>query len=311
MLQPIQLPTQPKVIKKENNLAVFEISPLQPGYGHTLGNALRRVLFSSLPGSAATMIKIEGVNHEFSSIPNVMEDVIEIMLNVKKIRFKLHSDEPQRISLSAKGEKEIKAGDLKLPSQVEIISKDARIATLTDKKAALEMEIVVESGLGYSPVESRQKEKLEIGALPLDALFTPVRKVNYVVENMRVGERTDYNRLILDIATDGSISPEEALIKASAILVDQFSVLVRGIESEEKEEIEKKAPQASEISKQDLSVLGLPNRIVILLGENKIKTIGGLLRKKKSVLREIEGLGEKGLKEIEGVLDKIGLFLKE
>ena len=222
----ISLPLQPKIIEKKGNFARFEIEGLYPGYGVTVGNSLRRVLLSSLPGAAITQIKIKGVPHEFSTIPGVLEDVILIMQNLKQLRFKIFTDEPQKATLKVKGEKEVKGSDFELPAQVELVNKDCHIATLTDKKAELEMEIQIEKGLGYSPREARKKEKLEIGAIPVDAIFTPTKRVSYKIENMRVGERTDFDRLFLEIETDGTISPEEAVFLASDILVKHFSLFV-------------------------------------------------------------------------------------
>jgi len=221
----ILLPKPPKVIKKSKNRTVFEIENCYPGYGITLGNALRRALLSSLPGAAVTSVKIKGVEHEFSTIPHVLENVVQIILNLKQVRFKLYSSEPVTLILRAKGEKKVKASDIKLTSDVEIINKDAHIATLTDKKAALEMEINVEAGLGYVSVEQRKKQKLPIGTIAVDAIFSPIRRVNYEVENMRVGDRIDFNRIRIDIETDGSITPEDALQKTSQILVDHFNII--------------------------------------------------------------------------------------
>jgi len=228
MKNKIILSQKPKIIKKGDNRTVFEIDGCYPGYGMTLGNAFRRVLLSSLPGTAITSVKIKGASHEFSTISNVLENVIQIILNLKQIRFKVNSQEalPMKIELKVSGEKEVKAKDIKTTSEIEIINKDTHIATLTDKKAKLEMEIEVGGGLGYVPVEQRKKEKLEIGAIAIDAIFSPIQKVNYEVENMRVGERTDFNRLKIDIKTDGSITPEEALDKAADILVEQFQMFV-------------------------------------------------------------------------------------
>jgi len=242
MEQKISLPQKPKIIKKQENRAIFEIDGCYPGYGMTLGNAFRRVLLSSLPGAAITAVKIKGVSHEFSTIPNVLEDVIQIILNLKLIRFKLYSQEalPIKIGLKVSGQKEVKAKDIKASSDIEIINKNAHIATLTDKKAKLEMEMEVDAGLGYVPVEQRKKEKLEIGAIAIDAIFTPIKKINYEVENMRVGERTDFNRLKIDIETDGTISPEEAFAKAADILVEHFSLFVSPKE-EVKKPIKKRA----------------------------------------------------------------------
>jgi len=222
----IPLPQKPKIIKKQDNRAVFEIDGCYPGYGMTLGNIFRRILLSSLSGAAVTAVKIKGVSHEFSTIPYVLEDVIQIILNLKQIRFKIVSQEalPIKIGLKVSGQKEVKAKDIKVTSEVEIINKDASIATLTDKKAKLEMEIEIDKGLGYVPVEQRKKEKLEIGTIALDAIFSPVKKVNYEVENMRVGERTDFDRLKLDIETDGTMTPEDAFAKAADILVEHFEL---------------------------------------------------------------------------------------
>jgi len=220
----IPLPQKPKIIKKEKNKAIFEIEALYPGYGVTIGNSLRRVLFSSLEGTAVTQMKIKGVSHEFSTISGVLEDTVTISLNVKQLRFKIFTQEPQKAKLSIKGEKELKGSDFELPSQLELINKDCHIATLTDKKAKLEIEIQVERGIGYSPKEGRAKEKPEMGTIFLDAAFTPVQRVAFKVENMRVGKRTDFDRLILEVETDGTISPEEAFFRASEILVNHFSL---------------------------------------------------------------------------------------
>lgn len=206
---------------------VFEIEGLYNGYGLTLGNALRRALFSSLPGAAITQVKIKGVDHEFSTIPNVLEDIVEICLNLKKIRFRILVDELQTLTLKIKGEKEVLAGDIKTGSQIEIISPDIHIATLSSKSAEIDMELVVEKGLGYVPVEVRKFEKLPVGTIALDSLFSPVVKVNFSVENMRVGDRTDYNKLKLEIRTDGSITPSSALHKAGNILKDHFDKIAK------------------------------------------------------------------------------------
>ena len=221
----VQLPEQVKILKREGNRATFEISPLMPGYGATIANPLRRILLSSLEGAAVISIKIKGINHEFSSVPGVMEDIIQIILNVKKIRFKLYSDEPVKVSLNVKGEKKVTAGDIKTTSDVEVINPDQYIATITDKKAELEMELDIEKGVGYVPVEQRQKEKLAIGVIAIDAIFSPVRMVNFTVENVRVGQRIDFHKITMDIETDGSIEPEEALKRASDILVKHFETI--------------------------------------------------------------------------------------
>ncbi len=325
----IILPSKPRIVLEEGNKGIYEIDGLYAGYGYTLGNALRRVLLSSLPGAAATAVKIEGVNHEFSTISGVKEDVILILLNLKQLRFKMHADEPQTIMLSAKGPKKVTAKDLITPAQVEILNKDLAIANLTSKDAKLQMDITVEKGLGYVLREVLQKQKVEIGTLLLDAVFTPVRKVNYEVENMRVGERTDYNRLRFVIETDGSISPREALEEAVKITLRQLEAIV-GIEEKteeapevaEKEEktaplavgepvpVEKESIAETDILKTRVEDLNLPARVSGALTSAGIRTIGGLTRKKESDLLEIEGVGKKAIDQIKEALAKLGLTLK-
>jgi len=234
-----------KVKKNSENdtQGAFEIEGLYTGYGLTIGNALRRVLLSSIPGAAITKIKIKGVGHEFTTLPNVIEDVVEIGMNLKKVRFKLHTNETQTLTLKKKGEGKVTAADIELNSQIEVINPDAHIATLTSKGAELDMELTVEKGLGYVPVDVRSGEKLPIGVVALDAIFSPVVKVNFSVENMRVGERTDYNRIKLFIETDGSITPSAVLRKASKILQDHF-MKISEIEVKEAEPVAVEAPKA-------------------------------------------------------------------
>ena len=211
-----------KKVSETETEGVFEIDGLYVGYGLTLGNALRRILLSSLPGAAITQVKIKGVKHEFSTIPGVKEDIIEIILNLKKVRFKFYADEPQVLSLRVKGEKNVCASDIEKNSLSQIVNPDTHILTLTSKSASVEMEITVEKGLGYVPVENRKTEKLPVGVVAIDAFFTPVINVNYTIENMRVGERTDYNKLKIFITTDGSIAPSNALHKSANILKDHI-----------------------------------------------------------------------------------------
>ena len=212
-----------KKVSDDGNKGVFDIEGLFPGYGLTLGNSLRRVLLSSLPGAAVTQFKVKGILHEFSTIPGVLEDVVEIGMNLKKLRFKFTADEPQVLTIKVKGEKEITGADIEPNAQAEIVNPETKIFTATDKKADVEIELTVEKGLGYVPVERRKAGKLEIGVIALDAIFTPVTNVALNVENMRVGDRTDYNRLEIVIETDGSITPSDAMRKASHILVDHFT----------------------------------------------------------------------------------------
>lgn len=211
-----------KTVSEEARKGVFEVEGLFAGYGLTLGNALRRALISSLPGAAVTEIKIKNVAHEFSTLPGVKEDIVETTLNFKKLRFRMHVDEPQILVLRAKGERIVTAQDIEANSSVEVVNPEAVIATLTSKESELEVELKVEKGLGYSPVESRKGGRLQIGTVAVDAIFTPVSRVNFVVEDMRIGERTDYNRLRLEVETDGTISPSSALHKAANVLKDHF-----------------------------------------------------------------------------------------
>lgn len=234
-----------KKVSETDKEGVFEIEGLYSGYGLTLGNALRRVLLSSLPGAAITQIKIKGISHEFSTLEGVKEDIVEIALNLKKIRFRIHTDEPQVLVLKVKGENEVTATDIKTNAQVDLITSDVHIASLTSKEAELDMEITVEKGLGYMPVEARKSDKLPIGVVAVDALFSPVAKVNFNVENMRVGERADFNRLRLVVETDGSLTPSSALRKASNILQDHF-VKISGIEVKEPEPSSAKASEGEE-----------------------------------------------------------------
>lgn len=243
-----------KVVSEDDKKGVFEIEGLFAGYGLTLGNALRRTLLSSLPGAAATQLKIKGVSHEFSTIPGVKEDMVELGLNFKKLRLRMYSVEQKILILKAKGMKTVTARDIKTDAEVEIVNPDLVLATLTAKNAELDIEITVERGLSYSAVEERKSEKLPVGVIAIDAFFSPVVKVSYRIENMRVGERTDYNRLRIEIETDGAISPSSALHKASNILRDHFdkacSIPVREISSPKTEkETEKTAKKRGRTNK--------------------------------------------------------------
>lgn len=305
----ISLPTIAKVIEKKGNRALLGVEAFYPGYGLTIGNCLRRVLLSSLPGAAVTQVRIKGVQHEFSTLPGVLEDVIIIMLNLKQLRFKIFSEEPQRATLKIKDEKEVKASHFKFPSQVELVNKNAHIATLTSKGAELEMEIQIEKGVGFVSRELRQKEKLAVGEIALDAIFTPIRKVSFRVENMRMRERTDFDRLLLDIETDGTMTPEEAFSRASEILEQHFAFLkgqFKVIEKPRLEEISEEEPLKTKI--EDLK---LSTRTLNALTQNNIKTLGGIVKRSERSLLGLEGMGEKGIEEIKRKLKKFKLELKE
>ncbi len=314
----IPLPLKPKVVEKKGNKAVFEIEGLYPGYGATIGNSLRRVLLSSLEGAAITQVKIKGVAHEFSTIPGVFEDVVLILLNLKKLSFKSFSDESQTATLVVKGEKEAKGKDFKLSPQLELSNPETHIATLTKSSAELNMEVQVEKGMGYEPAERREGGKSEIGAIPVDALFSPVKKVSFAVENMRVGKRTDFDRLKIEIETDGTITPDEALKQSSDILVEQFSLFSQALaKAPKKEEVKKEKEESvaggkkeEDVGKIKIEELKISERTKNALINNGIKTLGGLLRKSEEYISQLEGLGKKGMEELKKVLKKMKLELK-
>lgn len=313
----IPLPSQPKIIKQEKNRAVFEIGGLYPGYGVTIGNAIRRVLLSSLEGTAVTKVKIKGVQHEFSTISGITEDVIDICQNLKRLKFKTYVPEPQKISLRTNGEKEVTGKDFDLSSQLELVNKSEHVATITNKSTSLEMEIQIESGIGYVPADQmKDKKKLLAGEIQLDAIFSPVIKVAFHVENMRVGERTDFNKLELDIVTDGTVTPEQVLSKASDILVKHFSLM--SMETSKEKKVKKKGKKKKESKSEakesptEISVedLKLSSRTESALLDGGIKTVAGIMKKTEKTLVEIEGLGDKGIKEIKKALKKLDLKLE-
>ena len=315
--QNVLLPSKPRIISEDGFNGIYEIDGLYPGYGHTLGNSLRRVILSSLPGAAITSVKIAGVDHEFSTISGIKEDVITILLNLKKVRLVIHTDEPQTLTLKAKGVKTITAADIEVPGQVEIINKDQHIATLTDKSAELSIEISVERGLGYVPKEVIQKDRVDIGSISMDAIFTPIKKVNYEVENMRVGNRTDFNRLRISIQTDGTITPHDALERSVLIMVNQLKAII-GFKEEEAP-IEVTASEVSSAPKKEMDPellktriegLDLSPRTLNALNNANVRTLGGLVRKKEEDILDIDGLGTKGVQEIKKLLATYGITLK-
>ncbi|KKQ25891.1 MAG: DNA-directed RNA polymerase subunit alpha [Parcubacteria group bacterium GW2011_GWB1_37_13] len=326
----IVMPSKPRVVLEEGNKGVFEIDGLYPGYGHTLGNSLRRIILSSLPGASVTSIKIDGVNHEFQTLDGIKEDVIVMILNFKKTRFKMISDEPQIVTLSVKGPKDITAGDIKTGGQVEVLNPELHIVEVTGK-INLNVEMRIEKGLGFIPKEIFQKEKVDVGTIAVDAIFTPVRRVSYEVENMRVGDKTNHNRLRISIETDGTLTPREALSRSIEIMINQLKAIIDFKEIEvpksEKAEIlasddspqnvekdgaeEKKESDFTDILKTRTDSLDLSTRTLNALTSANIRTLGGLARKKREDLLEIEGIGEKGISEIKKVLSKFGFNLKE
>lgn len=307
----ITLPSKPRVVSEDAISGTYEIDSLYPGYGHTLGNSLRRIILSSLPGAAVTQVKIDGVPHEFATIEGMRENVMELLLNLKRVHFVLHGDEPQTIRLTTKGGKEITANDFSLPSQVEIANPDQHLADLSGK-AGLELEVTIERGIGYVPREVLTKDKVDIGTIALDAAFTPIRRCNYEVENMRVGDRTDFNRLRLLIETNGTITPRMALERSIETMIHQLSAVIGFQEADLSEE--KSSAKAGAVekdaSKVKVSDLGLSTRVTTSLEEAGIKTAAGLARKSISSLNELDGIGDKAIAEIDTALAKIGLSLK-
>lgn len=286
--------------------AVIAIEPLERGFGITLGNALRRVLLSSLQGSAVTSVKIEGVLHEFSSLPGVLEDVTEIILNIKALAVKSHSSDKKRLSLKVKGPAVITAGMIEANSDVEIFSKDAVICTL-DKGAVFNAELTVESGKGYVPASQNRQPDSAIGVIPIDALYSPVRQVSFKVEDSRVGQVTDYDKLILTVETDGTIVPESAVAYAAKILQDQLQVFINFDEVEEGEKaMEEQLPFSPNLLKK-VDELELSVRSANCLKNDNIVYIGDLVRKTEGEMLKTPNFGRKSLNEIKEVLAGMGL----
>jgi DNA-directed RNA polymerase subunit alpha len=316
----VLLPSKPKIVSEEGFAGVYEIDGLYPGYGHTLGNSLRRIILSLLPGAAITAVKINGVDHEFSTLEGVKEDVINIILNLKKVRFKMLTGEPQKAELKIKGIKDVSAADITVPGQLEVLNPEQVIATVTDKNTELVIEMSIESGLGYIPKEQIQKERVDIGTIALDAIFTPIRRVNYEVENMRVGDRTDFNKLRIFVETDGTLTPREAVENSIAIMIKQLKAIVGFAEeevieapvttTEESAIDDNRAEIDNEFLKTRIETLDLSSRTINALSGANIRTVGGLARKKEKDLGELDGLGAKGIQEIKDLLVKYGITLK-
>ena len=296
----------------------FTAEPFERGLGLTIGNSLRRILLSSLQGAAITSVKIDGVLHEFSTIPGVKEDVTEIILNLKEVRLKLHTEGPKTIRVKAEGPKVLKAGDIITGDAVEILNPEHYLATLS-KDAKLSMEMAVKMSKGYISAERNKEENQPIGTIPIDAIFSPIKKVNYTVTNARVGQITDYDRLILEVWTDGSLNPEEAVVHASKILKDQLSIFITFEEEEEEEEEEEKEMEVSgdEGEKKGLNEnlfrsvdeLELSVRSANCLKHANIKLIGDLVQKTEAEILATKNFGRKSLNEIKEILAEMGLSL--
>jgi len=291
----------------------FVVEPLEKGYGVTVGNALRRVLLSSIEGAAPTAVKFEGAYHEFTTLPGVVEDVTEIILNIKKLRFVLHGEGPVFIELRKKGPGKVYAKDFAVPSQLELLTPDQEIATLDNENSEIEIHLRIDRGKGFVLSEDIQEifEISTLGWIPLDADFSPIKKVTFRVEDTRVGRRTDYNKLTFEIWTDGSISPKDALVRASNILIDHFSLvrdkLVEAIFAVEK--IEEKKEESSELLNQTLEEAGLSGRALKVLKEHGIETVADLVKLDRKELSSLKGLGKKSLADIEKFLSSLGLEL--
>lgn len=323
----IILPSKLSVVSEDATKGIYEIDGLYPGYGHTLGNSLRRIILSSLPGAAITSLKIDGVDHEFSVVDGVKEDVITMLLHLKQVRFRLSTDEPQTVTLSVKGPKIVTASDITVSGQVEVLNKDLYIAELTGK-ASLNIEMTIQKGLGFVAKDVHKKEKTEIGSISVDAIFTPIRRVAYEVENMRVGDNTNHNRLRMTIETDGTLTAREALENSISIMIDQLHAIAgftkkkmveatkeeeegETVSSNQKKESIQPEGEFTDILKTRIDTLDLSTRTLNSLMGANIRTIGGVARKKREDLLEIEGIGEKGIQEIKKVLSNYGITLKE
>ena len=287
-----------KNTKTQGNYASYDIEPLEAGYGMTLGNALRRVLLSSLPGAAVTSIRIDGVQHEFQDIPHVMEDVTEIVLNVKKLRLRSFSDHAVSMRLEVSGERVVTAADIMAPSTIEIVNPDLYIATLDNENARLDMELVIENGKGYVPADS--KEDQPIGVIPVDAIYTPVQKVNYTVEHTRVGQMTNFDKIVLDIWTDGTITPDEALRQSADILVRHFTQLAnyRAVLAEPEKPPLSSMPIPPKIYETPIEELDLSVRAYNCLKRSNITKVGQVLSMNEDDLLGVRNFGEKSLQEL-------------
>lgn len=317
----IHLPSMPRVVAEDTKKGVYEIDALHPGYGYTLGNSLRRIILSSLPGTAITSVSISGISHEFSVIDGVKEDVINLLLNLRQTRFKLTGSDSQVVTLSVKGPKVVTAKDIKVSGDVEIMNPDLYICEVTGK-TELTIDIHIEYGLGFVAKDEHQKNNNEIGTISLDAYFTPVKRVSYEVENMRVGDNTNFNRLRINIETDGTISPREALTQSIVTMIKQLeAVLNFKVTKDEQDVVEDKDPETlvepnentedlSDVLKTRIDTLPLSVRTLNALTNANIRTIGGIARKSESDLLEIEGIGDKGINEIKTTLLDLGITLK-
>ena len=294
----------------DDSYGKYVIEPLERGYGTTLGNSLRRVLLSSLPGTAVTSIRISGIQHEFSAIPGVKEDVTEIVLNIKRIIARLHSDEPKTVYIEASGEGEVTAGDIKADGEVEILNPELHIATL-GPDASLSMELTLDHGRGYVPADKNKNPQQIIGTIPVDSIYTPVLKVNYAVENTRVGNQTDFDKLTLEVWTDRTISPRDAVSLGAKILVDHFTLFTDLSDSigSRSTVVEKVETQRDKVLEMTIEELDLSVRSFNCLKRANINTVEDLISKTQDEMIKVRNLGRKSLEEVEHKLAMMGLSL--
>lgn len=306
---------KPKVeiveINEKNTYGKFVVEPLERGYGTTLGNSLRRIMLSSLPGAAVTSVKIDGVLHEFSTIPGVKEDVTEIILNMKGLSVKLHSNEPAVVRIEAEGEGVVTAGDIIADADVEILNPEMHIATL-DSDAKLYMEINIANGRGYVAAENNKQPGMPIGVIPVDSIFTPVKKVSYTVENTRVGQVTDYDKLIIDVFTDGSIKPDEAISLAAKIMNEHLNLFITLTEHVNDVEImvQKEEDKKEKVLEMTIEELDLSVRSYNCLKRAGINTVEELTQKSEEDMMKVRNLGKKSLEEVQKKLAELGLSLR-
>ncbi|KPU26787.1 DNA-directed RNA polymerase subunit alpha [Caloranaerobacter sp. TR13] len=299
-------------MSEDNTYGKFVVEPLERGYGTTLGNSLRRILLSSLPGAAVTSIKIQGVLHEFSTIPGVVEDVTEIILNLKSLTAIMHTNEPVTLRIEAEGQGEVTAGDIITGPEVEILNKDLHIATL-DEDGKLYMELEMAKGRGYVPAEKNKKENHTIGVIPIDSIFTPVRKVNFKVENTRVGQITDYDKLILEVWTDGSIKPDEATSLGAKIMSEHLNLFITLTDHVNDVEImvEKEEDKKEKVLEMTIEELDLSVRSYNCLKRAGINTVDELTKKTEEDMMKVRNLGRKSLEEVQRKLAELGLSLRK
>jgi DNA-directed RNA polymerase subunit alpha len=300
-----------QVEKANQTYGKFVAEPFERGYGITIGNSLRRILLSSLQGAAITAVRIDGVLHEFSSVPEVLEDVTDIILNLKEVRLKVHGLEPRTVRIQVEGDRKITAGDIIADPQVEILNKDQHICTLSEG-GRVNMELTVRTGWGYVSAEQNKTPNMPVGAIPIDAMFSPIRRVNYNVTNARVGQQTDYDRLVLEVWTDGSVAPADAVAYAAKILKEQVSIFIN-FDEEAEPQVEEASPQNEVLQNENLyrsvDELELSVRSANCLQNANIKLIGELVQKSEAEMLKTKNFGRKSLKEIKEILATMGLSL--